>query len=302
MDNVTVLPGTMGGFAGLNDTGYPYQHGSAWPDSFVTSFPINTTMGSNETLPPPQYLNRYYSAISFFFYFVVVVTGLIGNIMVVLVVAKASSMHTPTNCYLVSLAIADVCVLVSSSLQNFVECFTIIDQWVFGAAGCSILIFLQYLGINASSLSITAFTVERYIAICHPMKAQTMCTVSRAKKIIIGLWVFGVCYCSPWLALTHTKERGYNDGSYITICTFKLKRKHYVVIYMADLVIFYVLPLLLTCVLYGLIARILFSSTIPATPGKSNGMTSAKKAKSSITSSRIQVSTAFMEMSCVLKR
>jgi len=66
-------------------------------------------------------------------------------------------------------------------------------------------VFAQYLGVNVSSLSITAFTVERYIAIGHPMRAQTMCTVSRAKRIIVALWIFGVVYCAPWLGLSTTK-------------------------------------------------------------------------------------------------
>jgi len=66
----------------------------------------------------------------------------------------------------------------------------------------SVQVFTQYLGVNVSSLSITAFTVERYIAICHPMRAQTMCTVRRAKRIIVVLWTFGVTYCAPWLGLT----------------------------------------------------------------------------------------------------
>jgi thyrotropin-releasing hormone receptor len=68
------------------------------------------------------------------------------------------------------------------------------------------MIYLQYLGIDASALSLTAFTVERYIAICHPMKAKSICTISRAKKIIVACWTFAVLYCSPWFLLTTTRE------------------------------------------------------------------------------------------------
>ena len=46
------------------------------------------------------------------------------------------------------------------------------NRWVWGGVGCSIMIYCQFVAINASALSLLAFTVERYIAICHPMKAQ----------------------------------------------------------------------------------------------------------------------------------
>ena len=48
------------------------------------------------------------------------------------------------------------------------------DLWVWGSVGCSSLVFCQFLAMNASALSLTAFTIERYIAICHPMKAQVV--------------------------------------------------------------------------------------------------------------------------------
>ena len=71
-----------------------------------------------------------------------------------------------------------------------------------------ILAFLafQYLAIDASALSLTAFTVERYIAICHPIKSKTICTLSRAKKIIMTCWIFAIIYCSPWFFLTNLKS------------------------------------------------------------------------------------------------
>ena len=41
-------------------------------------------------------------------------------------------------------------------------------------------------------------------------------------------------------------------------CTFKLPRKDYLTYFMADLVVFYLVPLVVTCVLYALIARTLY--------------------------------------------
>ncbi|KAK6981895.1 thyrotropin-releasing hormone receptor [Biomphalaria glabrata] len=133
---------------------------------------------------------------------IIFVFGLLGNILVVIVIARTRSMHTTTNCYLLSLAVADSLVLLSATLPSIPEPFFRVDEWPYGRTMCPILVFIQYLGVDSSSLSITALTIERYIAICHPMKAQTTCTVSRAKKIIVILWVFTLLYCSPWLGLT----------------------------------------------------------------------------------------------------
>ncbi|XP_036962066.1 thyrotropin releasing hormone receptor 2 isoform X1 [Acanthopagrus latus] len=201
-----------------------------------------------------------YTTVSVFLVLLVCSMGIVGNIMVVLVVLTTRHMRTPTNCYLVSLAIADLTVLVAAGLPNVSESLT--GTWIFGHAGCLGITYLQYLGINVSSCSITAFTVERYIAICHPLKAQTVCTVSRAKRIIAGVWVFTCVYCMQWFFLVDIQV-SHDDH---VQCGYKEKRELYLPIYFIDFAIFYVIPLLLSIVLYGLIARILYLSPLPNQP------------------------------------
>lgn len=100
-----------------------------------------------------------YKTVSVFLVVLVCGVGIVGNIMVVLVVLTTRHMRTPTNCYLVSLAVADLTVLVAAGLPNISE--SLMASWVYGQAGCLGITYLQYLGINVSSCSITAFTVER---------------------------------------------------------------------------------------------------------------------------------------------
>ena len=283
---------------GSGDTRYDVMVSSLY-DNFTLSsdrgLNCSNCSNSNSTkeLPSLMYYSMDYRIVGFLFVSLIFVVGLVGNIMVVVVVARTRSMHSPTNCYLVSLAVADCFVLISAPLPTLVEYFLPVNMWIMGRAMCSLMVFIQYLGINASSLSITAFSIERYVGICHPIKAQTMCTVKRAKKIILGLWLFGICYNAPWLALTTVIPMKYKGGIELEKCTLKLARKQYLAIYMADLVIFYAIPLVLTCILYGLIARILFSNTIPSTPGKSKDELEGKKKKKSISSSRIQVNVVY---------
>ncbi|XP_009906950.2 thyrotropin-releasing hormone receptor [Dryobates pubescens] len=188
--------------------------------------------------------------------------GISGNVMVVLVVLRSKHMVTPTNCYLVSLAVADLIVLLAAGLPNISE---VMASWVYGYAGCLCITYLQYLGINASAWSITAFTVERYIAICHAIRAQLLCTVSRARRIISCLWLFTSLYCLMWFFLVDTTQVTFSDGAQVS-CGYRVSRSLYMPIYFLDFAVFYVIPLGLATVLYGLIARILFMSPLPATP------------------------------------
>ncbi|XP_073706875.1 thyrotropin-releasing hormone receptor-like [Garra rufa] len=201
-----------------------------------------------------------YKTVSVFLVLLVCGVGIVGNIMVVLVVLTTRHMRTPTNCYLVSLAVADLMVLVAAGLPNISE--SLMATWVYGQTGCLGITYFQYLGINASSCSITAFTVERYIAICHPMRAQTVCTVSRAKRIIAGVWAFTCVYCMLWLFLVDIQVNP--DGR--VQCGYRVSRDLYLPIYLIDFAIFYVIPLLLAIALYGLIARILYLNPLPHPP------------------------------------
>ncbi|XP_031141403.1 thyrotropin releasing hormone receptor 2 [Sander lucioperca] len=224
---------------------------------------INTP--TNISLSPSDAVSESleYKTVSVFLVMLVCGVGIVGNIMVVTVVLTTRHMRTPTNCYLVSLAIADLTVLVAAGLPNVSDSLT--GTWIFGHIGCLGITYLQYLGINVSSCSITAFTVERYLAICHPMKAQTVCTVSRAKRIIAVVWIFTCVYCMLWFFLVDIQVS--HDGH--VQCGYKVKRELYLPIYLIDFTIFYVIPLLLAIVLYGLIARILYLSPLPNHPDTS---------------------------------
>ncbi|XP_030638993.1 thyrotropin-releasing hormone receptor [Chanos chanos] len=224
----------------------------------------NTTLSQdNRTLGPWTDYSTEYKAASIILVTLICGIGIVGNVMVILVVLTTKHMRTPTNCYLVSLAVADLMVLTAAGLPNITD--SLFGEWVYGYAGCLCITYLQYLGINASSCSITAFTIERYIAICHPIKAQFMCTLSRAKKITVVVWTLTSLYCVMWFYLSDTQELVYDNITLIT-CAYKVSRNLYLPIYFTDFAVFYVVPLMLATVLYGLIARILFLNPLPSDP------------------------------------
>ncbi|NIG57855.1 thyrotropin-releasing hormone receptor isoform X1 [Pontoporia blainvillei] len=243
----------------------------------------------NQTqLQPRAVVALEYQVVTILLVLIICGLGIVGNIMVVLVVMRTKHMRTPTNCYLVSLAVADLMVLVAAGLPNITD--SIYGSWVYGYVGCLCITYLQYLGINASSCSITAFTIERYIAICHPIKAQFLCTFSRAKKIIIFVWAFTSIYCMLWFFLLDLNISTYKDAIVVS-CGYKISRNYYSPIYLMDFGVFYVVPMILATVLYGFIARILFLNPIPSDPKENsktwkNDSTHQNKNLNSKTSSR----------------
>lgn len=258
----------------------------------------DTSVLDNQTLGVWTDYSVEYKVVSVLLVSLICGVGIVGNMMVILVVLTTKHMRTPTNCYLVSLAAADLMVLTAAGLPNITD--ALYGQWVFGYAGCLGITYFQYLGINASSCSITAFTVERYIAICHPIKAQFLCTLSRAKKIIMLVWTLTSAYCVMWLFLSDTKKLAY-DNVVLLSCAYKVSRSHYLPIYFTDFAVFYVLPLMLATILYGLIARILFLNPLPSDPkgstkkwkketSKGGRMISTSSSSSTTAASRRQVS------------
>ncbi|XP_052233081.1 thyrotropin-releasing hormone receptor-like [Dreissena polymorpha] len=252
-------------------------------ESSITGF--NATFGQQKTHGELHY-DSLYRLFSVLTNVVIFAVGITGNTLVVLVVVRIRSMWTPTNCYLISLAIADILVLLSATLPAIPETFFQINEWPFGRVLCSLLVFLQYLGVDMASLSITAFTMERYIAICHPLRSHRICTVNRAKRIIAGIWTFGILYCTPWLGLTNLIEEKRNTIT-VQLCQIRLKREQYLAYYLADFILFYIIPLLISAILYGLIARMMFKTNI----GQNNSglsLTSNRNKERQMTS-RLQV-------------
>lgn len=129
-------------------------------------------------------------------YTIILFTGLIGNISTCIVIAKNKSMHTATNYYLFSLAISDLLLLTSGLPAEICQIWNP-NIYSFGNTFCRLQSFLSEMATNATVLTITAFTVERYMAICHPFLSHTMSKLSRAIKYIIVIWITALCLAAP---------------------------------------------------------------------------------------------------------
>ncbi|CAF0850552.1 unnamed protein product [Adineta ricciae] len=174
--------------------------------------------------------------------------GLANNLLTILIISLNRDMKTVTNCYLLNLAISDTLPLIVS-LPFEIEFLRIKAPWE--RLGCQIRALLAETSTNASILTISAFTIERYLAVCHPLRDASVSTFGSAIKIQIIIWFFAILSSTPYFYLTEIVN---------SECFLNPKYAALVVIcFHISTIVFFVLPAFILCLLYALMARRLYN-------------------------------------------
>lgn len=127
------------------------------------------------------------------------VTGTIGNIVSVMVFFRTRLRKLSSSYYLSALCISDTGFL----LVNFLLWLSLFNINIYNRNGCcQLFTFLSGFCAALSVWFVVAFTIERFIAVIYPLKRQTMCTVKRAKSVLIGLIIVSAIHSLPLVALS----------------------------------------------------------------------------------------------------
>lgn len=185
-------------------------------------------------------------------YALILITGVIGNVSTCVVIARNKYMRTATNYYLFSLAISDLLLLILGLPQEMYQLWWPYP-YIFGEVFCVMRGLTSETSTNASVLTITAFTFERFLAICYPLKAHTMSKLSRVVKLVMGIWVLaglGAVPLALQFGLDFARDESGEEIENTAQCTLKrpIQRSFEI-----STVIFFVLPMTIILVLYLLI-------------------------------------------------
>lgn len=241
----------------------------------TTGLPIEASMASDEGLnedfdlslllgPRRQELGKVISMT--IIYCVIFVTGLVGNVSTCIVIACNRYMQTATNYYLFNLAVSDLMMLVLGLPQETYS-FWSAYPWVFGETLCVLRTMCAETSTYSSILTITSFTVERYVAICHPMKTQIMSSLGRAVKMIAAIWVISWVCSLPIVAqygvvyLNDTTGRIIDDSATCNIRTDRYVQRAFE----TSTFLFFFAPLTIIIVLYVLIGLTVRKSALKRT-------------------------------------
>ncbi|KAJ8720930.1 hypothetical protein PYW08_006395 [Mythimna loreyi] len=78
-----------------------------------------------------------------------------------------------------------------------------------GIVFCKLRALISEAATYVSVLTISAFSLERYLAICHPLHLYTMAGLTRASRIILILWIISIVCASPFAVYSEISYRDY---------------------------------------------------------------------------------------------
>uniref|UniRef100_H3AAX6 Adenosine receptor B1a n=2 Tax=Latimeria chalumnae TaxID=7897 RepID=H3AAX6_LATCH len=131
---------------------------------------------------PLEYLSVPYTAAEL----VIAVLATVGNILVCVAIIKNKQLQTVTNYFLVSLAIADICV---GSIAIPCAIMTSLGIPQHNLYLCVLMLSVLIMFMQSSIFSLLAIAVERYIAVVLPFQYQNIMTHRNAIIIIIMTWI-----------------------------------------------------------------------------------------------------------------
>ncbi|XP_013777380.1 cholecystokinin receptor-like [Limulus polyphemus] len=192
-------------------------------------------------------------------YSFILLLAVVGNVLVIVTLAVNKRMRTITNVFLLNLAVSDL--LLGVFCMPFTLVGVLMREFVFGDAMCRLIPYLQAVSVSVSAWTLVSMSVERYYAICHPLKSREWQTLSHAYRMIGAVWVGSIFCMLPIAVLSELQPlRGIDRfkcrESWPNEATEKLFN-----IFLDALLL--VTPLLIMVITYSLITITLWRAMLP---------------------------------------
>ncbi|NXO54037.1 GHSR protein, partial [Aramus guarauna] len=185
--------------------------------------------------------------------------GVSGNLITIVIFRRSQEMRTTVNMYLSSMALSDI--LIFLGLPSDLYRLWKYKPYIFGDFLCKFFIYLSETCTYCTILHITMVSVERYFAICFPLKAKATITKCRVKRVILVLWGFSLLTAGPILFLFGVEHRnGSLPQSRECRSIERMARTGLLETMTWVSTIYFFLPMLCLTLLYGLICRKLWRS------------------------------------------
>lgn len=168
----------------------------------------NATLSEEQTAGLPALV-----VVQSIFLALIMVVAAVANSFVCRCILAHRSLRTITNSFIFNLAATDF--LLSVLCMPFAFVSSIMKMWVFGKVMCVLTGFLLSVLCIASILTLVLVAIDRYLAICRPLKYCTLVTHRKSIIMLVYVWLQAVvCAILPVLGW----GRGYMFVKEESIC------------------------------------------------------------------------------------
>ncbi|KAL3866383.1 hypothetical protein ACJMK2_043686 [Sinanodonta woodiana] len=192
-----------------------YLENATWGMNSTTNETFNGTAPFDTSTGYPSvalysytkyWITRYVSTIS---NYVIFVLTIFGSTSTIVTMVRMKSFYT-TSTYMITLAATDFFSAMTKAMRQTRKLLNI----SYGDAGCRIEQFIVMTMPEVSNWIIVCVTVERFIAIRHPLKVATICTKRNTAIVLISVFVFFVTLNAHYLQ-TITEIISYDGDHYM---------------------------------------------------------------------------------------
>lgn len=203
----------------------------------------------------------------------IVFLGLVGNLLVIIVVYSYKQMRNTTNILIVSLAFADLFFIIFC--VPFTATLYAMPIWPFGDIWCKIVNFLMYVCAYASVWTLVLMSFDRYLAVVHPISSMRIRNTRNAYILIALTWsIFSIGHIR--LLLQYDELEYEYGGENRSIC-HNVEKETLPLFHACFFAFGYVIPLLITCVLYGFLLKRLLYGVVPGGSQRAESIRSKKR-------------------------
>ncbi|KYN44385.1 Allatostatin-A receptor [Trachymyrmex septentrionalis] len=193
-----------------------------------------------------EFVHRILVVVVPLFFGIIGILGLVGNLLVVVVVAANPGMRSTTNILIINLAVADL--LFVMFCIPFTATDFVLPYWPFGNVWCKIVQYMIIVTAYASVYTLILMSLDRYLAVVHPIASMSWRTETHAIHAICILWVMILTMSIPAFVI-HGEIHYIFQGQNLTACRI-LDQYDWTSYQVPFFLSSYVMPLVLICVFY----------------------------------------------------
>nr|QPZ46760.1 allatostatin A receptor [Grapholita molesta] len=195
-----------------------------------------------------ELLEKVVSRVVPIFFGFIGIVGLVGNALVVLVVSANPGMRSTTNLLIINLAVADLLFVIFC--VPFTATDYVMPRWPFGDWWCKVVQYFIVVTAHASVYTLVLMSLDRFMAVVHPIASMSIRTEKNALLAIACIWVVILTTAIPVGICHGEREYSYYDRNHSS-CVF-LEEQGYSKLgfQMSFFLSSYVIPLALISFLY----------------------------------------------------